>query len=63
MNMINMASANNRNFNKFEFLVISLMYKTNRRGPNILPCGKPQVKVPISELSFPILTHCLRSLR
>ena len=35
------SSANNRNFNLFELLVISFMYQRNKRGPNILPCGTP----------------------
>ena len=57
-----MSSANKRNFNKCELLVISLMYKRNKSGPNI-PCGTPQVNIPISEFVLPILTHCLHSLR
>ena len=43
------------NFHKFELLVISLMYKRNKSGPNILPCGTPQVNIPISEFVLPIL--------
>ena len=49
------SSANNRNFNLFELLVISFMYKRNKRGPNILRCGTPHFKISTSELSHVML--------